>query len=130
MKKHLPLILRITVAFILIQTLRFRFTGHPDSIFIFKKVGLEPTGRILIGIFELIASLLLLIPKTVWLGALLTIGVIGGAIFMHLTQLGINVNNDGGVLFATACITFTLSSVILYLYSKDIPLKKINKFIR
>ncbi|WP_299097818.1 DoxX family protein [Winogradskyella sp.] len=114
-------ILRIAVAVILIQTLRFKFTAHPDSVYIFETVGLEPYGRIGIGILELIAGILLLIPKTVWIGALLTLGLIGGAILMHLTQLGINVNNDGGVLFYTAIITFLLSVVILYYYRKDIP---------
>ena len=115
------LVLRIAVAVILIQTLRFKFTAHPDSVYIFETVGLEPYGRIGIGILELIAGILLLIPKTVWIGALLTLGLIGGAILMHLTQLGINVNNDGGVLFYTAIITFLLSVVILYYYRKDIP---------
>ena len=119
MKKHIPLILRIIVSIILIQTLRFKFTGHPDSVYIFEQVGLEPYGRIGIGIIELIAGLLLLIPKTIWLGASLTLGVIGGAIFMHLTQLGIEVNNDGGRLFITAIVTFILASIILLIYKKD-----------
>ena len=126
MKKHFTLILRIIVAAILIQTLRFKFSGHPDSIYIFKEVGLEPAGRIIIGVIELIAGILLLIPKTVWIGALLTIGVIGGAILMHLTKLGIVVNNDGGILFVTACTTFVLSVIILYLYKKTIPFLNIK----
>ena len=121
MKKYLPLFLRIIVAIILVQTLRFKFTAHPDSVYIFTKVGLEPNGRILIGVLELIAAILILIPKTVWAGAILTLGIIGGAIFMHLTQLGIEINNDGGVLFFTAIITFALSAVILYKYKQDIP---------
>jgi putative oxidoreductase len=121
MKKHFPLILRIIVAIILIQTLRFKFTAHPDSVYIFEKVGLEPYGRIGIGILELIACILLLIRKTVWIGATLTVGLISGAIFMHLTKLGIEINNDNGVLFFTALITFVLSTVILLIYKKDIP---------
>ncbi len=125
MKKYFPLALRYIVAIILIQTLRFKFTAHPDSVYIFSQVGLEPHGRIGIGVLELIAGMLLIIPKTIWLGATLTLGVIGGAIFMHLTQLGIEVNNDGGVLFTTALVTFILSTVILYMYKKDIPF--INK---
>ena len=116
------LILRITVAIILIQTLRFKFTAHPDSVYIFETVGLEPYGRIGIGILELVTGILLLIPKTVWAGALLTLGIIGGAIAMHLTQLGIEVNGDGGVLFYTAIITFLLSAVIFYYFRKDIPI--------
>lgn len=117
--KNIPLLLRIIVAVILIQTLRFKFTAHPDSVYIFEKVGLEPYGRIIIGTLELIAGILLLIPKTVWVGAILTLTIIGGAIMMHITQIGIVVNNDNGVLFITAIITFILSGIILYLYRED-----------
>ena len=119
MKKHLPLILRIILAVILIQTLRFKFTAHPDSVYIFEKVGLEPYGRILIGTLELIAGVLLLIPKTVWIGAFLSLSILGGAIMMHLTQLGVIVNNDNGILFTTAVVSFLLSGIILYTYRKD-----------
>ncbi|GAA3625490.1 DoxX family membrane protein [Flavivirga jejuensis] len=124
MKKYVSLALRLIVSIILIQTLRFKFSGHPDSVYIFSQVGLEPYGRIGIGILELIAGILLLIPKTVWMGATLTLGVIGGAIFMHLTQLGIEINNDGGILFITAIVTFILSAVILYIYKDNIPFIK------
>lgn len=123
MKKYIQLALRIIVAVILIQTLRFKFTAHPDSVYIFEKVGLEPYGRIAIGILELIAGVLLLIPKTIWIGAIVTLGVISGAILMHLTTLGIEINKDGGILFYTAVLTFILSAIILYLYRKDMSLK-------
>ncbi len=122
MKKYIPIVLRLAVAVILIQTLRFKFTAHPDSVYIFETVGLEPIGRIGIGIAELIAGILILIPRTAWLGATLTLGIIGGAIFMHLTQLGIDVRGDGGVLFTTAVVTFTLSAIILWLYRSSIPI--------
>ena len=121
MKKYFPLFLRIIVAVILIQTLRFKFTAHPDSVYIFKTVGLEPYGRIGIGVLELISGILLLIPKTIWMGAFLTLGLLGGAIMMHLTSLGIIVNNDNGTLFYTALITFLLTLMILYIYRKDVP---------
>jgi len=116
------LVLRIAVAVILIQTLRFKFMAHPDSVYIFETVGLEPFGRIGIGILELIAGILLLIPKTAWAGAILTLGLIGGAIMMHLTEIGIVVKGDGGVLFYTAVLTFTLSGIILINQRKAIPL--------
>jgi hypothetical protein len=122
MKKYLPLIVRIIIAVILIQTLRFKFTAHPDSVYIFTKAGLEPIGRIGIGIAELIAGLLLLFRKTAWAGALLTIGIIGGAIMMHLTQLGIEINGDEGVLFYTAITTFILAAIVLIIYRKGIPI--------
>lgn len=126
MKTKLLFALRLIIAVILIQTLRFKFTAHPDSVYIFETVGLEPIGRIGIGVLELIAGLLLLIPKTVWAGAILTLGIIGGAIMMHLTQLGIEVKGDGGVLFATAVITFILSAITLFFYKKDIPFLKLG----
>ncbi|WP_339894340.1 DoxX family protein [uncultured Algibacter sp.] len=124
MKKYFPLALRLIVAIILIQTLRFKFSAHPDSVYIFEKVGLEPIGRIGIGILELIAAILILIPKTIWIGAGLTLGLIGGAIVMHLTKLGIEVKNDGGLLFGTAVLTFILSALILFLHKKNIPFLK------
>lgn len=122
--KTIILIIRIVVAVILIQTLRFKFTAHPDSVYIFETVGLEPFGRIGIGILELIAGLLLLFNRTAWFGALLTVGVIGGAIVMHLGILGIEINNDGGILFATAIATFSLGLLILIYYRKQVPLLK------
>lgn len=122
MKKNILLVIRIIVAMILIQTLRFKFTAHPDSVYIFKTVGIEPYGRITIGVLELIAGILLLIPKTVWAGSLLTLGVISGAIIMHLTQIGIEVNNDKGILFITAVVTFILSAIIFYQHRKDVPI--------
>ena len=124
MHKKVALLLRIIVAIILIQTLRYKFTAHPDSVYIFETVGLEPVGRIFIGIIELIAGILLLIPRTIWIGATLTLGVIGGAIFLHLTKLGIVVNNDSGILFGTALLTFLLATIILYNYRTQISINK------
>lgn len=121
-KQYIYLGLRILVAIILVQTLRFKFTAHPDSVYIFETVGLEPFGRIGIGVLELIAGILLLINRTAWAGALLALGLMAGAIMMHLTMLGIEVNDDGGILFITAVITFLFSSVILLNQKKNIPL--------
>ena len=120
--KYAKLIIKIAIAVILIQTLRFKFTAHPDSVYIFTQVGLEPFGRIGIGVLELIASILILVPKTTWLGATLVIGIIGGAIMMHLTQLGIEINGDGGILFYTAIVTLILSLITLWFSRKDIPI--------
>lgn len=114
-------VLRVIIAIILIQTLRFKFTAHPDSVYIFTKVGIEPYGRIGIGIMELIASILILIPKTVWFGSAMVMGIIGGAIFMHLTMLGIDINGDGGLLFYTAVATFLMSAISLWYSKSDIP---------
>lgn len=122
MKNIIFLVLRLLVAVILIQTLRFKFTGHPDSIYIFTQAGMEPYGRFGIGILELIAAILILVPKTVWLGALLTLGILSGAIFFHLTKMGIEINGDGGTLFFMALFTFIISSIILWIDRKKLPI--------
>lgn len=121
MNKYLFLILRIAVAVILLQTLRFKFSAHPDSVYIFTKAGIEPIGRIAIGMAELIASILILIPGTVWIGAGLTAGILAGAIVMHLTLIGIEVHGDNGTLFYMALITFILSLILLYDQRRKIP---------
>lgn len=121
MKKNIHLGLRIVVAIILVQTLRYKFTAHPDSVYIFTSVGLEPYGRIGIGVLELISAILILIPKTVWLGSLISLGVISGAILIHLTGLGIEINGDGGILFYMAILVFVLSFILLWVNRKSIP---------
>src|ERR1700728_3201200 len=92
-------ICRIVAAVILLQTLFFKFTGAEESVYIFTKVGMEPWGRYGSGVVELIASILLLIPRRAWLGALLALGTMTGALISHLTVLGIVVKDDGGLLF-------------------------------
>ena len=108
-------------AIILLQTLYFKFTAHPDSVYIFTKIGGEPYLRVGSGIVELIISLLLIYRKTSLLGALLGIGVMLGAIGQHVFVLGIVVNNDGGALFALALTTLFCCSLIVWLKRKNLP---------
>ena len=121
MNKTLLFVLRIVIAVILLQTLRYKFLAHPDSVYIFSTLGLEPYGRIGIGVMELIASALLFPKRTIWLGALLSVGLMAGALFSHLTQLGIEVKNDGGTLFYMALVTWILGLVVLWDERKNIP---------
>ena len=121
MNKNFLFALRIIVAVILLQTLYYKFGAHEDSVYIFTTLGLEPYGRIGIGLMELIASILILLKKTSWAGALLTVGLMAGAIFSHLTQLGIEVKGDGGQLFYMAVGTWVLSLFVLWSERKQIP---------
>jgi uncharacterized membrane protein YphA (DoxX/SURF4 family) len=121
-------IVKIVAAVILLQTLFFKFTGHADSVFIFSQLGMEPWGRIGTGIMELIASFLLLIPRTAWMGAVLALGLMSGAIFFHLTQLGIEVQNDGGKLFAMALGVLICSLIVLWVNRNQVPI--LGKFIK
>ena len=114
-------ILRIGAAIILLQTLYFQFTGAPESVYIFTKVGAEPWGRIGSGVVELIAAILLLTPQFNWLGSLLAVGVMMGAIASHLTILGIEVQGDKGLLFGLALTVFFAAGINLFLHRADIP---------
>lgn len=114
-------ILRLTTAVILLQTLYFKFTGAPESVYIFTKVHAEPWGRIGSGVMELIASVFLLTPRFSWLGSVLAAAATAAAILSHLTLLGIEVQGDKGLLFALAFIVFLASIINIYLYRKQIP---------
>ncbi|MBX7259249.1 MAG: DoxX family protein [Candidatus Hydrogenedentes bacterium] len=114
--------LQIIVVAILVQTLYFKFTGAEESVYIFTKLGMEPYGRIGSGIAELIASVLLLVPATVSVGAVLSLGVISGAIVSHLTKLGIEVQGDGGLLFALALVVWAGSLIVAVVRRKQLPI--------
>ena len=122
--KIIDWICRIVVALILFQTLFFKFTGAEESKYIFSTVlspEMEAIGRIGSGLVELVAVVLVLLPRTVWIGALLTLGTISGAIFSHFTVLGIEVKGDGGLLFGLALTVFALSSILLLLHRRELP---------
>lgn len=107
-------IARVIAAVIMLQTLYFKFTGSEESVYIFTQVGMEPWGRIGVGVLELIASALILINATAWLGAGLALGLMAGAIMMHLTMLGIVVKDDGGQLFIYALVVAVCSAFVLF----------------
>jgi uncharacterized membrane protein YphA (DoxX/SURF4 family) len=112
--------LRVLAAVILLQTLYFKFTAHEQSVQLFTTLGMEPWGRIGTGIAELIAAILILVPRTTLLGALMGLGLMSGAIFFHLTKLGINFGGDA-ILFIYAVVTFTCCLVLIAVHRKNIP---------
>lgn len=114
-------IVKLVAVAILVQTLFFKFTGAEESVYIFETLGVDPVGRIGSGIVELIASILILIPRTTLLGALLALGTMAGAIFSHIFVLGIVVKDDGGTLFSLAIITFICCLILVYNNKNKIP---------
>jgi hypothetical protein len=128
MKNILIKIAAIIAAIILLQTLYFKFTAQPESIYIFSKLGVEPYGRIGSGIFELITGILLLLPKTRIYGSILGLGVITGALFSHIFVLGFEVQNDGGTLFYLASTVFICCLFIL-INERKAALEIFNKYI-
>ena len=120
MKKIIINIARFGAAAILLQTLFFKFTAAPESVYIFSTLGIEPYGRIGSGIAELIATILLLWPSKSLIGALLSMGVMSGAILSHVFVLGFQIMDDGGLLFALALIVFLLNAVIVLFNFKKV----------
>jgi putative oxidoreductase len=116
--------LRLIVAVILVQTLFFKFTAAKESVYIFSTLGMEPWGRVGSGVFELVASILLLIPSTITLGAAMAMAATGSAILFHLFRLGIALTavGDHGELFALAIVVTLCSAGILLLHRQDLPL--------
>ena len=129
---------RIVAAVILLQTLFFKFTAAPESVYIFTRLGafihtyvpsasistIEVWGRIGSGIMELIAAVLLLTPRLVWAGAALAIAATVGAIASHLTFLGIEVQGDKGLLFILAITVLVTSAIALFVHHSQIPVIK------
>ncbi|MEP7108201.1 MAG: DoxX family protein [Ferruginibacter sp.] len=113
-------LLRLVAAVIMLQTLWFKFSASEESVYIFSTLGMEPWGRIGIGVMELIASILVLYPRTSVFGGVLAMGLMSGAIFFHLSKLGIEVMNDGGQLFAYAILVFAASLALVLMHRKQI----------
>lgn len=120
MKNYLERTASIIAAILFLQSVYFKFTAAPGSVFIFTEIGIEPYGRIIIGILELIVGLLLLFRKTSLLGGILGLGFILGAIFTHLFVLGIEVQNDGGLLFGMAIVVLISCIVTIFTQSKKL----------
>ncbi len=127
-KKYVVWALSAYIAIVFVQSLFFKFTGSAESIFIFSTLRawsgialFEPVGRWVIGLSELVASILLLMPRTRIFGAAMAIGIMTGAIFFHLfTPLGVVIMGDGGELFTLACGVWISGWVILGLSADEV----------
>jgi uncharacterized membrane protein YphA (DoxX/SURF4 family) len=120
--EYISRVARIVAAIILAQTLFFKFTGASESVALFTKLGVEPYGRIITGALELFTVILLLIPRRAWLGAILGVMIMGGAIMSHVMVLGIESQGDGGYLFLLAIITLTCCFTVVtiaYIQKRD-----------
>jgi putative oxidoreductase len=113
-------IFQAVAAVILIMAVIPKFAGAEESKVVFTALKMEPTGRYLIGGLESLAALLLIIPHCAAYGAILTAGVMTGAVIAHLSKLGLEgpTGSIGGLAFATLFVAV----VILYLRRLEIPI--------
>ena len=116
MKNFINWALRLVPAIILLQTLFFKFTAHPDSVAIFSKLHAEPFGRIFAGVLELITAIMILTPKTTFWGAILGFFTMIGAILSHVFIIGIDTNNDGGKLFFLAVTVIIFCIILIFIF--------------
>lgn len=114
------MLLRLVAAFIMLQTLYFKFTAQPESVYIFTKVGIEPWGRIGTGVAELVASVLMLVPGTIVIGSVMAAGIMLGALATHLFILGLEVQGDGGQLVIYAVIVLVASIALLFIHAEQL----------
>jgi uncharacterized membrane protein YphA (DoxX/SURF4 family) len=112
-------VLRLVAAAIMLQTLYYKFTAHEQSVKLFTELGMESWGRIGTGVFELIASILILNPKTTGWGAGLGAGLMSGAIFFHVTKIGLDFDGDYG-LFTYAVIVFVCCVALLFIFRNQV----------
>ena len=111
----------LVAAAIMIETLFFKFTAAPESVYIFKKMGTEPWMRWVQGIWELLAAIGLLAPRLRWAGGILTTGAMAAAILSHMTWLGYTIQGDHGLLFGMALVTFASGVTVMWLHRHHIP---------
>ncbi len=119
MKMKLSHVFSGVAAIILLQTLFFKFTAAPESVAIFSMLGVEPWGRWLSGVMELVAAILILYPATRFVGALMTQGIMFGAVLSHIFILGIAVAGDGGLLFLLALVVLFSSFFVLWIHKSE-----------
>lgn len=112
-------VLQVVSAVILGQTLYFKFSGHPESVALFSELGMEPQGRLLIGVLELVAVAMLLYPATIVWGALLTVCLMMGATIAHITHIGFE--GEAGILWAMGFGALLSSVAILFLRREKVP---------
>jgi hypothetical protein len=117
---------QVLVAAILLQTLYFKLTYAPETQYIFGKLGGRPAATIA-ALVELVCAALLLHSSAAGVGALLSLGVMGGAILGHLFVFGVAIldaetgKSDGGLLFGLAILVAAGAVVVLMFRWRQIP---------
>lgn len=126
-------VLQLIVAAIFVMALIPKLTGDEGSKALFEVLGVEPMGRLAAGVFELIAVVLILVPKTAAVGGVLSLGIMGGAILSHLTKLGVSIDAaalgqpalepiNGPSMFIMAIVVFLASLGVAVIRRSQLPI--------
>ncbi|MEM0984180.1 MAG: hypothetical protein AAGI17_09545 [Planctomycetota bacterium] len=107
-----------------------KLTASPESVALFEALGPGKPMMYAVGVAELIAMILIVIPKTAWFGAGLSLGTFVGAIGGHVAKIGVVPTftlatgeefSPGIVLFAAAVVGLVASAAVLFLRRGEIP---------
>ena len=116
------------IAYIFLWYEQYKLTGHPGSVWLFQTLadwlfigGYEKPFRLSVAIAEIVASVLVVIPRTRMWGAALSFGIISGAIFFHVfSPVGIDPFDDGAQLFKEAVAVWFASAFILVVMRNEV----------
>lgn len=120
-KKKIAWVCQFIAGPILIYAGILKLSGNQADIDLFMRLGMESAGRILIGVIELFAGLMLISDAFAALGALIGLGVMVGAIIAHITHLGYNVAGDGGLHVLMLTIVLSTCMTALLIRRKQLP---------
>lgn len=127
------IVLQVAVAGLFVMMSLGKLTGNADAKFIFETVGIEPVGRYATGVAELLAAVLLLVPRATAYGAMLSLLVVLGAIGSHLTTLGVSVTLPSSItpehpagqtdptMFVMAVAVLLASAAVLVIRRAQLP---------
>lgn len=118
-KQHIiSWIAQVIIVVIIGQSLFFKFTDAPETVGLFEQLGMGIVGYKLIGFLELVACVLLLIRNSIIWGAILSWGLMSGAIVAHVTEIGFSEND--GFLGGAAILVWFLSMLVIYLRKEQV----------
>ena len=108
---------QLIIAGIFIPIGILKFMNNPADLEIFSQLGMEPAGRYIIGVLEILAGLMVLTNAVAAMGAFLGVGVMLGAMLAHMTVLGIDQTH-----FILLFIVFLSCCIVSFIRRKQLPL--------
>lgn len=118
-EKLISIVFQIIAALILANAAFGKFSGNEMSVHVFHELNILET-RIVIGIIEVLAALLLL-SKIPQYGALLGFGTMLGALIAHVSILGMEIHGDGGQMVMMMAVVLLSSIIVMWINRRRMP---------